>query len=158
MLGDRRLAHPEGLHDVGHARTVLPGQRSVEEQLEDVATRGVCDHVEDVRHAFRLVSLAPEYHERGLRAKGARDGVSADAAPYGARMARDVPVRVGQSAQRHDVIACAIRRPVFAILILLFTLMLSLPAAASDGRRTAFADALFTAVSTICVTGLSTVD
>jgi Trk-type K+ transport system membrane component len=32
-----------------------------------------------------------------------------------------------------------------------------LPAAA-DGRTTPFADALFTAVSTICVTGLSTVD
>src|SRR3546814_11306084 len=46
---------------------------------------------------------------------------------------------------------------VFAILILLFTLMLSLPAAASDGRRTAFADALFTAGSTICETGLSPV-
>jgi len=41
---------------------------------------------------------------------------------------------------------------------LLFTALLSLPAAAADGKQTAFADALFTAVSTICVTGLSTVD
>ncbi|MFE1664418.1 TrkH family potassium uptake protein [Microbacterium sp. P02] len=47
---------------------------------------------------------------------------------------------------------------VFVILIMLFTALLSLPIAAADGRRTAFADALFTAVSTICVTGLSTVD
>jgi Trk-type K+ transport system membrane component len=47
---------------------------------------------------------------------------------------------------------------VFVILILLFTLMLSLPAAAANGQRTPFADALFTAVSTICVTGLATVD
>ncbi|HEX5856774.1 MAG TPA: potassium transporter TrkG [Microbacterium sp.] len=47
---------------------------------------------------------------------------------------------------------------VFLSLILIFTALLSLPAAAADGKRTAFADALFTAVSTICVTGLSTVD
>lgn len=47
---------------------------------------------------------------------------------------------------------------VFVILILLFTALFSLPAAAADGQRTALADALFTAVSTICVTGLSTVD
>lgn len=47
---------------------------------------------------------------------------------------------------------------VFLSLILLFTALLSLPAAAADGKRTALADAVFTAVSTICVTGLSTVD
>jgi Trk-type K+ transport system membrane component len=47
---------------------------------------------------------------------------------------------------------------VFATLILLFTALFSLPAAATDGKRTALADALFTAVSTICVTGLSTLD
>ncbi len=47
---------------------------------------------------------------------------------------------------------------IFVVLILLFTSLFSLPAAAADGQRTPFADALFTAVSTICVTGLSTVD
>jgi Trk-type K+ transport system membrane component len=47
---------------------------------------------------------------------------------------------------------------VFITLILIFTFLYSLPAAAADGQRTPFADALFTAVSTICVTGLSTVD
>lgn len=47
---------------------------------------------------------------------------------------------------------------VFALLIALFTVLLSLPIAAADGRRTPFADALFSAVSTICVTGLATVD
>lgn len=47
---------------------------------------------------------------------------------------------------------------VFLALILLFTALFSLPAASADGTRTPFADALFTAVSTICVTGLSTVD
>jgi len=47
---------------------------------------------------------------------------------------------------------------IFTALILVFTALFSLPAAAADGRSTPFADALFTAVSTICVTGLSTVD
>ncbi|MCR2817690.1 TrkH family potassium uptake protein [Microbacterium sp. zg.Y1090] len=47
---------------------------------------------------------------------------------------------------------------VFVVLILVFTALYSLPAAAADGRATPLADALFTAVSTICVTGLSTVD
>jgi len=47
---------------------------------------------------------------------------------------------------------------VFIVLILIFTSLYSLPAAAADGKQTAFADALFTAVSTICVTGLATVD
>jgi Trk-type K+ transport system membrane component len=47
---------------------------------------------------------------------------------------------------------------VFVLLIMLFTALLSLPAATMSGKRAPFADALFTAVSTICVTGLSTVD
>lgn len=47
---------------------------------------------------------------------------------------------------------------VFLSLILLFTALFSLPAASASGTATPLADALFTAVSTICVTGLSTVD
>ncbi|WP_431802900.1 TrkH family potassium uptake protein [Microbacterium sp. bgisy203] len=47
---------------------------------------------------------------------------------------------------------------IFSALILVFTALFSLPAASATGERTPFADALFTAVSTICVTGLSTVD
>ena len=48
---------------------------------------------------------------------------------------------------------------VFASLILVTTLLLSLPIArAGEGRGTPLYDAFFTAVSTICVTGLSTVD
>ncbi len=46
---------------------------------------------------------------------------------------------------------------VFALVILAFTLTLCLPAAARDGQPTAFHDALFTAVSAVCVTGLTTV-
>ena len=47
---------------------------------------------------------------------------------------------------------------VFASLVLVFTGLFSLPLASADGTVTPLADALFTAVSTICVTGLSTVD
>ena len=47
---------------------------------------------------------------------------------------------------------------VFVFLILLFTGLYSLPIASANGSVTPFADALFTAVSTICVTGLTTVD
>ncbi|MCU1442973.1 MAG: potassium transporter Trk [Cryobacterium sp.] len=47
---------------------------------------------------------------------------------------------------------------VFAALILLFTVLFSLPIASADRTVTPLHDALFTAVSVICVTGLSTVD
>src|SRR5689334_10208591 len=48
---------------------------------------------------------------------------------------------------------------IFAGLILIFTLLFSLPIArAGEGSGTPLHDALFTAVSVICVTGLATVD
>lgn len=47
---------------------------------------------------------------------------------------------------------------VFTGLILLWTALLSLPFASASGRVTPLADALFTAVSAICVTGLTTVN
>lgn len=47
---------------------------------------------------------------------------------------------------------------VFSSLILLWTAILSLPIASTSGKITPLADAMFTAVSAICVTGLSTLD
>jgi len=47
---------------------------------------------------------------------------------------------------------------IFAGLILVFTALFSLPLATSSGKQAPLVDALFTAVSVICVTGLSTVD
>lgn len=47
---------------------------------------------------------------------------------------------------------------IFSTLIVLFTALLSLPIASATGTITPISDALFTAVSTICVTGLATVD
>ncbi len=47
---------------------------------------------------------------------------------------------------------------IFSTLILIFTLLFSLPIATTSGRQAPLVDAFFTAVSVICVTGLSTVD
>ena len=47
---------------------------------------------------------------------------------------------------------------VFASLIALFTILLAQPFSSASGTGTSFADALFSAVSTICVAGLSSVD
>ncbi len=46
----------------------------------------------------------------------------------------------------------------FAVLVLIGTLVLSLPFATRAGRDTSFVDALFTATSAVCVTGLTVVD
>ncbi|NKG19191.1 potassium transporter TrkG [Paeniglutamicibacter terrestris] len=45
----------------------------------------------------------------------------------------------------------------FVLVIALFASLLSLPAASASGERTAFVDAFFTAVSAVCVTGLTVV-
>ncbi len=47
---------------------------------------------------------------------------------------------------------------IFTALILALTALLMLPFSSADGTITPLADAVFTAVSTICVTGLTTVD
>jgi trk system potassium uptake protein TrkH len=47
---------------------------------------------------------------------------------------------------------------IFTALIVLFTVLFSLPIASADRTVTPLHDALFTAVSVICVTGLTTVD
>ncbi|MEY4532470.1 MAG: hypothetical protein RI926_239 [Actinomycetota bacterium] len=47
---------------------------------------------------------------------------------------------------------------VFASLIAVFTFLLAQPFSSASGQATNFADALFSAVSTICVAGLSSVD
>lgn len=46
----------------------------------------------------------------------------------------------------------------FAGVIAIFTALLSLPVATASGVRAPFVDALFTATSAVCVTGLTTVD
>jgi len=47
---------------------------------------------------------------------------------------------------------------IFTGLIVVFTLVFSLPVSSAEGTSTPLADSLFTAVSVICVTGLATVD
>lgn len=67
------------------------------------------------------------------------------------RVARVIRELITASPSRFAII-------VFALLVLLFTFLLSLPVASATGTRTPLVDALFSAVSTICVTGLATVD
>ncbi len=84
------------------------------------------------------------------------DGSVAPAPRYGVRTF----LKRRLDALRHFMTASPARFAVliFVSLILLFTALYSLPAASADGRVTPLADAVFTAVSTICVTGLTTVD
>ncbi|MDQ4215637.1 TrkH family potassium uptake protein [Microbacterium sp. ASV81] len=65
-------------------------------------------------------------------------------------------IRVGRTITTSSPSRFAI--VVFSALILITTALLSLPVASADHRVTPLADALFTAMSTICVTGLATVD
>ncbi|MFC8303914.1 TrkH family potassium uptake protein [Specibacter sp. NPDC057265] len=65
--------------------------------------------------------------------------------------ARDFVDRVAKSSPARLALI------VFFLVILAFTFTLSLPVAARDGAPTTFHDALFTAVSAVCVTGLTTV-
>ena len=46
----------------------------------------------------------------------------------------------------------------FALVILIFTSLLKIPAATTSGESASFIDALFTATSAVCVTGLANVD
>lgn len=78
---------------------------------------------------------------------------------------RGVPSRSWIGRSRDAVDALVRNSPsrfailIFAGLVLLFTLLFSLPIArAGEGSGTPLYDALFTAVSVICVTGLATVD
>lgn len=83
-----------------------------------------------------------------------------DARPFG-RSARPHSVWHGFVGFTRDLTESSPARTaiiVYLLLILLFTALFSLPIAASDGQVTPFVDAFFTAVSTICVTGLATVD
>lgn len=63
--------------------------------------------------------------------------------------------RVGDFARLWPARAAVI---VFLLTALVFTVLLSLPIASDDGRRTPLHDAMFTAISAMTVTGLTTVD
>jgi Trk-type K+ transport system membrane component len=77
----------------------------------------------------------------------------------GAGLSRSVGHRValwiGDAAKRTPARTAAL---VFILAAVLFTILLSLPAASADGRSTPLHDAMFTAVSAVTVTGLVTVD
>ena len=64
-----------------------------------------------------------------------------------------MPSRRFERSQPRKLIALS-----FAALVLIGSLLLSLPMAAADGHSVSYLDALFTATSAICVTGLIVVD
>jgi len=71
--------------------------------------------------------------------------------PWGARLVDVVGDASVASPARFAIL-------VFALLVGVFTLLFSLPAATASGHQAPLVDAVFTAVSVVCVTGLSTVD
>lgn len=85
-----------------------------------------------------------------LRQSGSA-GDEARFADFGARWRARIADFARRSPSRMAIL-------VFTGLIALVTALLATPWAASDGQATPLIDALFTAVSTVCVTGLSTVD
>lgn len=84
-------------------------------------------------------------------ATGASSGTSHPRRPFGKVVMEGVRDFATSSPARFAIL-------VFGSLVLLFTALLSLPIAAANGKVTPLADAVFTAMSTICVTGLVTVD
>src|SRR5690606_15414963 len=103
----------------------------------------------------RLLGPAGEYHGNLLPPQpptSEGEGMRAQPTPRASLLARarDVIDFVAASSPARFALI------VFTGLILLLTAILSLPAASADGTVTPLADALFTAVSAICVTGLAT--
>ncbi|WP_116410069.1 TrkH family potassium uptake protein [Subtercola boreus] len=85
--------------------------------------------------------------DQGAPVRAPRYGVRS-----GSRQFRDaIEDFSGRSPSRFAVL-------VFVLLIVLFTFLFSLPISSATGTSTNLADSLFTAVTVICVTGLSTVD
>ena len=154
MLRDRGLARTELVHDVRHARSAFAGGRAVEQKSQDVATRAVRDHVEDVRHVLRLVARPAEYHDgrsaNGWQQRGRacrRAGAAGAHVPgrrrsTGCRAAHSSPARGwgGMFDRFRNITTSSPARfavVVFVTLILVFTGLLSLPAATTSGQARA---------------------
>lgn len=77
-------------------------------------------------------------------------------------MARGLPATLWSAREMVDRLArqspARLALGVFAAVIALVTALLSMPFATASGQRAPFVDALFTATSAVCVTGLVTVD
>ena len=59
VIADDATRHPA----VAARSLRLAAGGAIEQELQDVATRAVRDHVEDVRHVLRLAAPPPEYHD-----------------------------------------------------------------------------------------------
>ncbi len=161
VLRDGRLTDAEFGDEIAHADLAIRGHtsmRTLEKSVQKLASGAVREHVEDVGHPFRVARRAREYH--GVRGfAGLRTGRQGDR--MRANAVRRDPLRTRIIGAVGDFAASTPARfaiLIFAGLIAVFTLLFSLPIATASGEPAPFVDAFFTAVSTICVTGLSTVD
>ena len=161
VLRDCRLADAEFGHEFADADLAVGAHldATLEKAVQELASRAVGEHVEDVGHLLRVARRAA-----GVPWRPSDCGSSAGT--EGDRM-RAKPVQRELVAGAHSRLRSATSRThtparfailVFAGLIAVFTVLFSLPIATTSGERAPFVDALFTAVSVICVTGLSTVD
>lgn len=97
-------------------------------------------------------AVKPAPDARSLNNRASVSGRRSFTAPTIAGRIRDFVDGVAESTPARFAII------VFAGLVVVFTVLLSLPVSTTSGRATPFVDAVFTAISVVCVTGLSTVD
>ncbi len=100
---------------------------------------------------FRPASAPPSRH------RDASVHVPGALLPYGAapNVGNRVRARLSFMARHYPARMALL---IFALIIATITTMLEMPFATTSGHRAPFVDALFTATSAVCVTGLSTVD
>ncbi len=153
VLGDGRLAEAELLNELGdtelasrgaaHARLVQRGQ--------EVASSLVREHIKDVGHGNRLPMGREEYHDKLFDREGSMRTKPVRRVGILGRLRELIDTFASSTPARFAII-------IFFGLVVLFTILFSLPISTSSGQIPPLEDSLFTAVSVICVTGLSTVD
>src|SRR6185312_320493 len=171
VLGHRGLTEAQSLHELSDADLARPGLAGVrlrrgptlEQHLQEIAPRRIRYHVKNVRHGTKATG-PPGWSTMTSCRNDADDAGEQGGAMRARRTARGTTRGTVLSRIRDLIDLFAASSParfaivIFTALILLFTALLSLPIASASGTATPLPDALFTAVSSICVTGLNTVN
>lgn len=153
VLRDGGLAEAELLDELGDAE-LTPGSTAdagLVQGGQEVASRLVSEHIEDVGHGNRLPMARGEYHDKLFDREGTMRTRPVRRVGVLVRLREFIDTFAASTPARFAII-------IFFGLVVLFTILLSLPISTSSGEIPPLSDALFTAVSVICVTGLSTVD
>ena len=146
VLRHRGLARAERGDDLGDAdlATRLRYRAlAFEEHCEDVPTSRVRNHIEDVSHAPRLVIPRGEYHDSrvGSSGRGHRCAHSSSAVWVGSTDGHGSVVRAMRSTPSSRARRRASRSSSSPSLIVLFTVLFSLPIASADRQVTPLHDA-----------------